>query len=932
MTSGDIYPIPISRRSPSHPYLLPYIIGVVDVQECLPRKRKGFMAMSDFENIKQFTQTAIRNIFDVLMMVQGVNQSQVYFHAIGQSHLDAAWCWRSIQTRNKAKVTFRNAVHHLAEFDDFTFSQSAPQYYEWMKEQHPRLFRAIQDYVKEGRWEITGGMWIEPDGNLPDGESLVRQRLYGQRFFLNHFGKVAEIAWLPDTFGFAWTLPQIYAKSGAKYFWTTKVLWNDTTKFPFNSFVWRGPDGSELLTFVCPIMGATILKMKHYRQHNHLLGRGQSLVANYETTQDEIDLKFSTDIMPEAGIFYGYGDGGAGPTDGEIAIVRSLKNEGKLDMMTAGDFFRRVEQYKDRLPVWNDEMYLEFHRGCQTTQAATKHNNRKSEIIVRNAEVLHSINSLYGSTYPGDKFRELWKVVLFNQFHDILPGSSIPEVYEDAAEEYAALFKAAGELIEDGGSHLATSVDTAALRNGAPCIINNLSSWTRTDIAQLPVAKGTYAQPVVIDPDGYEIVSQVVDDPLNGTVLTFVADSIPGLGYSAYSITEAAPKAGQQSSFISRNEEGAIVLDNGIIRATLATHGGWLTSLVDLRTGRETLSGPANRMRIYKDVSPNYPAWNIDPKYKKHEISVEPPTGDVLIVTDGPVCATVEAVQKLQSSTARLQYSIYKDKPAIVFTTILDWHDKRTLLKTDFALAIESSTIASDIPYGIIERRTSPTNPAQQAMWERPHQKWFGISDGTTGVAILNEDKYGHSVDGSNLTLTLVRSPEHPRPLYAAWGLKPRNERPKYTDFGEHVIRYAAYVHEGDWRTAEVWKTATDFNSPLIPIHTDRHEGIMPTKGTSISFDAATSFIGAIKRPEDNPDTAGNKFHQLIFRIVEMTGKPDTARITFNRDLKVVEIKETDLLEFTTGEHEVSADGTVVVPVTPYEIKTLRITLEVEEK
>ncbi|MFA6450147.1 MAG: glycoside hydrolase family 38 C-terminal domain-containing protein [bacterium] len=886
--------------------------------------------MADFDPLRDIASVYADKLFEAALWFQNVAPQRWNFTAIAQSHLDAAWRWRVFQSKSKAKATFKNALYKIANHDDFKFSASSPQYYEWIKDRHPAIFRAIQDAVRGGHWELVGGMWVEPDGNMPDGESLVRQRLYGQRFYLNHFGRIAEVEWLPDTFGFAWTIPQILAKSGAKYFWTGKPLWNDTTKFPFSTFLWQSPDGSQILTHVSPIGPERVFKMKDFIKTNRLVNFREKLVASYETRPSDIVAKLSNDALPEVGIFYGWGDGGHGPRDFEVAAVNRLKDKSLIKIGMARDFFQRLERYRDRLPVWNDEIYLEFHRGVFTTQAWIKNANRRAEIAARSAEVAHSINSLFGDPYPGEVIRENWKKLLFNQFHDILPGSSIPEVYEDAKNDFEEFFSTMYHLIRTGIEAIALRINTAApdLGNAMPVIVYNALSWTRTATAFLRV----YDDDVeVVDINGRKTLSQVIELNKRKT-LALTAEDVPDLGYRTYYLRkkrdEQGPAAQQLEPMARQLEDGSVQLENEHIKAVIDAESGWVTSLYYKNEEKEMLEGPSNRLRLYNDDNLTYPAWNIDPNYKRREIEIGKPDGPPEIVENGEVAAAVVIKRKVNNSTVSQKVRIFRRRPLLMFTTRVDWRENKALLKVEFETAVKTDRVASDIPYGAIERPTHPQLPAQKAHWEIPCQKWIDLNDGRSGLALLNQDKYGFSVKDGKIALSLLRGPRYPVPIPNAWGLPPLSERPFFTDQGEHTIRYALLPHSGDWRDAKVWQMAAELGDTLMVVRTDQHEGVMPREATVLSCHSRSTYVGAIKRPEDNPDKPDTLYHQIVVRLIEAAGRPDTVTLKFGPGFTITDAKETDLLEFSQKPLPDQKVGEVAIDMTPFEIKTIKITLK----
>ena len=884
--------------------------------------------MARFDPLKDLAGRFARPLFEAVLGAQNAPHQMWRFTAIAQSHLDAAWKWRVFQTKSKAKQTFKNALRQMANYDEFKFSMSSPQYYEWMKDRNPAIFRAVQDAVRGKHWELVGGMWVEPDLNLPDGESLVRQRLYGQRFYLNNFGRMSEVEWLPDTFGFCWTLPQILAKSGAKYFYTAKPVWNDTTRFPFSTFKWRGPDGSEVLVHISDLQAKGLLNMANYKKTNRLANFRSELVANYDTRPGDIQAGLSNDVIPEAAIVYGMGDGGAGPMTFEVEAVHQLYDAGMVEIGTAKEFFGKLEKHGERLPVWNDEMYLEFHRGCYTTQGWIKSANRKAEIAVRNAEITHTMNSLFGDPYPGEVIRENWRKLLFNQFHDILPGSSIPEVYEDARVDFEEFFSATHGLIRSGIESIGRRIHTVneKLSDATPVIVFNTLSWKRTSTAFLRVEEEDIQ---VLDADGCPTNSKVID--LDGhRTLAFTAENVPDIGYKTYYLRKREPGTCAAPAIPTARplEDGSIQLENELIRAVVDGETGWLVSLVDKTTGAETLAGPSNRLRLYRDDNIAYPAWNIEKRYRHREIEIGPPTSPPTIVDNGELGASVEIKRKIgEASEVSQLITLFPRRQMLIFTTNVNWQEKKAILKVDFDTAIKAERVVSEIPYGAISRPTHPRLPAQKARWELSAHKWIDLSDGTNGLSVLNQDKYGFSVFENKLSVTLLRAPKYPMPIVNAWGLPPASERPVYTDQGEHLIRYAAFPHAGDWRDAKVWRMGAEFSNTLMVVRAEHHPGALPREATALSCSSNSTYIGALKRPEDSPDTPTAKYHQVVVRLVEAEGAHDRVTLKFGPRMTITDSKETDLLEFSQKPIPDQKIGELSVPMKPFEIKTVKITL-----
>ncbi len=824
-------------------------------------------------------------------------------HAVGQSHLDAAWRWRAAQTHDKARETFRNNIRHLRQHPAFTFSQSQPVYYQWIRDEHPHLFAAIRDAVQEGRWELVGGLWVEPDANLPGGEALVRQRFYGQRFYLEHFGKLSETEWLPDTFGFCWTLPQIFKKSGARFFWTTKLLWNDTSRFPLRAFHWEGPDGSRVLTHISPLhplMGA--LAGHNQPRPIRLLKEGTALTADYRTTKNAIREHLSEDELPVALMAYGYGDGGAGPLPWEVDAVQTLAREGVCTQGTAMEVLEKIEQHAHRLPVWNDELYLEYHRGCYTTHANLKQANRRLEHLLTDTETLCALAALEGAAHPAAALETAWKGLLFNQFHDILPGSGIVEVCEDALADYAAVEETALEQREGAFAALAPAAgDQPSL------VLANTLSFPRREVVL--VDNGSL-------PPGPVQARQSLT--LDGKRFTAVATgALPPFSITTCTLADAAAEASGHPVLLEQTGT-AVVMDNGVIRAELDGRTGWPCSLRHLASGHETLGGPAGQFLLYRDDPKLFPAWNIDPKYRERPLPYETSPTSVEVLAQGPLTAMVRVTHQLAKTFVRQTYRLDAGSPLLSVLFQTEWKQKKTLLKVAFPFAGAAEQVTAEIPYGVIDRPLFPQTLAEKARWEMPCQRWFGVSDGQKGLTVLNDGRYGFSTAGQQMRLTLLRSARYPTPWLGAKNLKPRNQRAKFTDLCPHETRYALLPHPGDWRTAKAWQHAMAFNTPLFPqaVQTD-----CAAQQQWLSFTAGSTAITACKTPEDGGQ------RQLIVRLVEMEGAADTVTLSSARDgFVLTAAQETDLLELNPQPVGTLADGTLTVPLSPHEIKTLSLT------
>jgi alpha-mannosidase len=882
-------------------------------------------AYSAKDEKRPFTARLAVKVYEQFLKIRGFKPGDLKVHSIGHSHIDAAWKWRVPETHGKVLRTFNQAVQNMETRPDFTFSQSQPALYEWMLEERPDLFAKMVEMEKQGRWEITGGMWVEPDCNMPGGEAFVRQRLLGQRFYLDHFGHVADIAWLPDSFGYNLNLPQIFRRSGAKYLWAKKIGTNKETVFPFQHFVWRSPDGSEILTSLNTMsVGLGFFchqEVGKFKDSRWLVKPGLTLAANYRTPQTEMDAAMSNDWMNEIGNFYGEGDGDQGPNYIEVEIQEALRDRGYTTFTDAKSFFRDVETYKERLPIWDDELYLERHRGVQTTQAWIKRANRLAESMMRTAEALHSTGGIYGGSYPLETIKRLWKMICFHQFHDILPGSSIPEVYEDARKEYAKIDSGAREVIDSGLARLAAMADTRPPEKGMePIIVFNPLAWERSGLVELKLKPGERFR--AYDAAGAELPSQVVRRG-DREVLMFQAADMPSLGYRVYFIKPRAPDSKPASGKVGLSEtRGAIVMENDLVRVSVDKDTGWITGLVDKTTGAELINGPANKILAFYERAKSHRAWDINPEYTKHPIPV-PEKAESKITSEGPLFIEVSTHRELDRdgklTTFDQKVRLMPDDPVVYLDLDSDFHIEDSLIKVEFNTTVNSEKISADGPYLAIERSTRPETDRDKARWEMACQKWIDLSDNEKGLALLNNGKYGFSTneDGTGFRLSVIKGAEYPMPYADAVDVAhPRKKDLPYTDQGEHRVEMGLLAHRGGWREAKMWKAGYEFNTPLVAVRTDAHQGSLPAEASFISLDSETSYIGSVKRAEDDND--------LVVRLIEAAGRGGSATVRLGLGLKVSRAVETDLLELNPEPVDFKGKG-VKLDIGPYQIRTLKI-------
>jgi alpha-mannosidase len=844
--------------------------------------------------------------------------------AVGNSHIDMAWLWPWTETVEVVRNTFGTALELMREYPDFKFTASAAQAYEWIEEKYPAMFQEIQQRVKEGRWEVIGGMWVEPDLNMPDGESLVRQVLYGKRYFQQKFGKDINIGWNPDSFGYNWQLPQIYKRSGIDYFVTQKLLWaSEFTKFPYRLFWWQAPDGSRLLTYF-PSDYANQIDPQKMARDSATYG---PMMWNYNG---------GTDSAPAGGLdmmyLYGVGDHGGGPTRQDLdTALRWQKGDlvyPKVNFSTAAEYFADLEKNKAELkiPTWDGELYFQYHRGVQTSQSEEKRGNRQNEVLVLNAEKVAAIDTLLGGPsgvrdqcpsctdwrgYPQQNFDIAWKNILFNQFHDILPGSGIAINYVDAARKYAVASRIDRDIIQTALSDITSRV----ISHGVSVLIFNPLSWTRTGEVEFEVQFPNGENKVgAIGPDGNPLPIEVLDSNWRTGRLRvrLLATNVPALGYE---LVQLIPQATLPSAKLWLTAT-ANSLENKFVRLKVDPKTGCITSLIDKSSNTEALAMPVqgegspaaspdgrpcgNLLQAFMDKPKRWDAWNIDADFVKQHWDLMQ-ADEVKLVEDGPLRAVIRVKHHFQKSSFVQDITMYPDVPRVDVHMQADWHEQHILLKVAFPVRAESDKATFEIPYGSVERPTTRNTPAEQAQFEVPALRWADISDAIHGFSLLNDSKYGYDAKDNVLRLSLLRSPTWPDPE---------------TDQGQHEFTYSLYPHGGTWREAMTVHQGYELNYPLLTETTIQHHGFLSAK---MSFFATTQdnvIITAIKKAADDD--------ALIVRFYEWAGKKGD--VVLQLPWPATQAWETNLMEVAPVPLQLDSTGNAVtVPTNPYEIKTVKV-------
>lgn len=795
---------------------------------------------------------------------------------IGHTHIDVAWWWTVEQTREKTGRSFATVLKLMEEYPGYKFMSSQPQLYAFLKERYPELFEQVKERVKEGRWEPEGGMWVESDTNLTSGESLVRQFMHGKRFFKEEFGVDNRILWLPDVFGYTGALPQIMKKCGIDYFMTTKLAWNQFNKVPYDTMMWRGIDGTEVLTHLITTLGVGQPVSNFFTTYNGIL-HPDAIMGGWMRYQNK-------DINNDILISYGYGDGGGGPTremlETSIRMEKGVKGIPMVRQEFAGVYFDELkERVKDnrRLPVWEGELYFEYHRGTLTSMGRNKRSNRKTELGLMDLELL-SVLAGDKLAYPSEELDSMWKKTLINQFHDILPGSSIHQVYEVTKEEYAELKEEIERLSEERARALAGE--------GGRVMILNTTGKDRDDV----VCLGNCEEDYLSDESGHIYPLQQTSE---GAV-AFVRN-IPSKGYRMLRRGRYQDEGQKAESPFTLS--GQYTLNTPFYEVHFAENGE-IDRIYDKENDREVVQPgkTLNSFRMYEDKPIYFDNWDIDIYYTEKSWPVD--GIESMEWTElGSVRAVLEITRKASKSTITQKIIFYADQRRIEFRTHVDWKEHQTLLKVHFPVAVHTDEATFDVQFGNLTRKTHSNTSWDVARFESCGQKWIDLSEGHYGVSLLNDCKYGHSVKDGNMALTLIKSGIEPNPV---------------TDQEEHEFTYALYPHRETWRAAGTVAEAYKLNQPLRAESNAREDG--PESASFASVAASNVVIETIKRAEDGEG--------VILRMYESENSYTKTKVTVNTGFTKAYV--CNLLEETETEAPVNGREVSVV-LKPYEVVTLKL-------
>jgi alpha-mannosidase len=842
-----------------------------------------------------------------------IQLKQRHFHLLGHAHLDMAWLWPVNETWLVAQNTFTSVLNLQQDFPDLKYCHTSPVLYAWIEKHRPDLFKAIKKAVKAKSWEVVGGMWVEPEVNLISGESLVRQLLYGQHYFQEKFAEMAKVAWLPDSFGFTWQLPQIFKQGGIEYFVTGKLHWNDTTKFPYGVFWWQSPDGTQLLT----LMSAPNLA--------GVMDTNPITMSNYA-----IDWEKQTGFKD---IFWipGIGDHGGGPTRDMLMVAKRWQNSPffpQIQFTTAQDYLSLVKSQESNVeaqglhtaenqesetetmknfPVWKDELYLEFHRGSYTTHADQKAYNRNSENLLYQAELWSSLASIIipNLPYPKSQLQSAWKQVLFNQFHDILPGTSIPEVFTEANQQWQAAINNTEAIQNQALQAIASQIILPGPPHpeAKPLIIFNALNWKCSQVVSIAVNGQNYQ---IYDHQNNPILCQSSPDDQ----LLFLAEDIPSVGYRFYWLSPNISQEIISSSSLQKGDDlkedvisppsrqNEANMENEYLRVIINHKTGNIASIYHKILQKELLSDEGNILQAYQDKGQYWDAWNIDPNYAEYPLSATE-LKSIEYLEKGPIQWRMKVIRTFNQSEFIQDYILQINSELLKIVTIVNWQETHVLVKAIFPLNLESDQVNYEIPCATISRCTRPQTKAEKAKWEVPALRWGDITDnsGEYGVSLLNNNKYGYSSQPNQLNLTLLRSSVWPD---------------ANADQGIHNFTYAIYAHGGTWQRAKTVHQGYELNHPLQVTYPEitQVNANLPPMGEFLNLSADNLILMAFKLAENDPKT-------FILRCYEAYGKE--AELSLTSDLSLMIGQQVNLLENPLEKESL---------ILPWKIVTFQITCD----
>ena len=864
---------------------LDFLLGLADsLPEDSTRARRIYHGLNEVANVWADGAGLVeaRAITQKLLSARA-DSSAVTAWSVGHAHIDLGWLWPVRETRRKGGRTFATVLRMLEEYPDYVFGASQPQLFSWVKQDYPELYAEVQSAVAAGRWELQGAMWVEPDMNIPSGESLVRQLIHGKRFFMDEFGRDVRNLWLPDVFGYSAALPQILKKAGVDIFMTQKISWNERNVFPHHTFLWEGIDGTTIRTHFLPT------------NDYNLSNEPAKLIASEKRFHQSAYLDGFLNL-------YGVGDGGGGPSRKHIERARRGANtQGmpRMKMATADTFFQTLRKIPEtRLPKWVGELYLEFHRGTYTTQALMKKLNRRIEHLLHDVELLSVIT---GSEAEGADDRDrIWKQTLLNQFHDILPGSSITWVYEDAHREsraaVAELTRTRDALIHrlaGGGISGVQELSASTVMDGTkPVVLYNSLAWDRVVLVSLSSKRRSSTLPVLVAGDGTPCPAvQGSDGRLHVRV------PVPASGFTV--LSSQREEGSTDVSGPGPVQASVSCIENEFLRV-LISKNGTISSIYRKDLDCEYLEGDASVYSLWEDLPYKYDAWDISHYYR--ETTPEYARCEAVTVEcESGFSATVRV--QLQIGTSRIDQYIRLEAgvPVVYVSCRIDWRETHRLLRVGADSSIRSDSARYEIQFGQVHRPTHTNTSWDEARFEVVGHRYADLSRADAGLAILNDCKYGHRILEKSIELTLLRSPKSPD---------------ADADMGTHEFTYAYYPHAGTSDQMAVVRRAHELNSPVcVSTMSDAASGTT-THASYFQIQAGSSKLEVVK-PAENLDAT-------VLRVYECLGNLDTAVLTVPGKYRRAE--DSDLLENASRKLSLK-NGQLSIRLKPFEIRTIRLSV-----
>ena len=787
----------------------------------------------------------------------------------GHTHIDTAWLWPLKETVRKCSRTFSTACRYMEHFPDYHFSCSQAQLYAYTLEHYPELFEEIRKHVKSGRWENTGAMWVEPDCNVPNGESLIRQVLYGLEFYRKEFNTRPELCWLPDVFGYPASLPEILVSCGIRYFSTNKLHWQAKEPFPYHLFSWKGLDGSEILSHIA--------KLSNF--YNGFIEPEQLYPAwkNYEqkALYDEL-------LYP-----FGYGDGGGGVTEEMMEMVQRAKKHvpglPAFRVDTVEGFFHRIEEKNPDLPVWDGELYLQTHRGTYTTHSEVKKANRNSETLLREAEILGEMAAVTSASYTPPSLESAWKTMLLNQFHDILPGSSITEIYPRCLADYEEVKSAARK-------HIGTSVQAFGCGTGTAVRIFNTLSWERRDPVFAEIVSPGNKVIEAVDSKGNSYPVQILEDDGKHARIVFSGAVVPAVGFADFTF-RAAEK-------VSVMDVSARRMENSYLSVELNEKGD-VTRVYDKVNGRDVLPAGtlAGELQLFQDGPEDEDAWNIHNTATKRRYPFDADV-KVSVKENGPVRSVIRVERTRNRSKFTQDIILYADSACLDFKMAVDWQERNTVLKIAFPMDVRTTRSTCEVQFGSLERPTHTNTVLDQQKFEIPLQRWADLSENGYGAAVLNDSRYGCDARGNMIRMTLLRGTIHPDPV---------------ADIGFHETSCALLPHSGDWTQGEVVRRAWEYNTPCTVAALPAETVAEPVSFMEVSGWQGT-VLQTIKPAED-----GNG---RILRFYESNG--GRGNVTVSTALSFAKVVECNSVEEDIAPVE-NIGNSFSFAIKPYQIRSFRL-------